>query len=213
MEFPTELIVDETTRAGRMMLAGDIRITLTRPFDDGVITIRFKALLDNRFNSAKGSRPKPESDRNWVRVTLHEATHVFVEIPNLKGEYPEKVGTFYPRTGKFFADKSATNETVMSAIMAANWMTGNTSDLTDPVSFTEEPNCGVCGRTLTDPDSITRGIGPECYQQQQKARQLRFPSKSPESSPFMVSKIMTEIASLAEADQAEIYKELKEKLA
>jgi hypothetical protein len=31
------------------------------------------------------------------------------------------------------------------------------------LSCAEEARCGKCGRALTDPVSIARGIGPECY--------------------------------------------------
>ncbi len=31
-----------------------------------------------------------------------------------------------------------------------------------PVGTAEQPRCGVCGRPLTSPESIQRGIGPEC---------------------------------------------------
>lgn len=31
------------------------------------------------------------------------------------------------------------------------------------VTVLESDHCSCCGRTLTDPESIARGIGPECY--------------------------------------------------
>lgn len=211
MDFPTELIPDEETRAGRIMAAGDIRVTITVPSSDFTVTVRFKALFDNRYNAVKRNRPKPESDRNWVRVPLVDATHVFIEVPNVKGEYPEKVGTFYPRTGKFFSDVHTDPETLYAATNAAAWLTGR--DFDPVLKYAEEPYCGVCGRSLppNDPESNIRGICPEC-QPQQHSKQLRFPSKTPESSPFMVNKILTEIETLNEIDQTHIYHELKVRL-
>lgn len=32
----------------------------------------------------------------------------------------------------------------------------------DSIEFWHEGSCCVCGRTLTDPESVERGIGPEC---------------------------------------------------
>lgn len=34
--------------------------------------------------------------------------------------------------------------------------------LPEGYSIRHEGRCGCCGRTLTTPDSLTRGIGPEC---------------------------------------------------
>lgn len=159
-EFPHRLVAETDTRAGRMFSAGDIRVTVTLPRSRGGdhITVRFKSILDNRDGEG----------RNWLRVPLNEATHVFVEVPNASGEWPDKIGVFYPRTGKFFEDKSADPERVSAAVIAARWL--NEGKQRSPriggYRLQEESYCGVCGRTLTDPESIDRGIGPECYQQQ-----------------------------------------------
>jgi hypothetical protein len=208
--FPEKLIANESTRVGRTLAAGDIRVTV----DDGVcsITIRFKALLDNRFNSTNSTRPRPDQKRNWLRVPLDEATHVFVEVPNPSGNYPDKVGTFYTRTGKWFADKGIPPEISETAIVAANWLV--TDELTGDLDFRVEQNCGVCGHVLYDSEEIERGIDSDCYQQLQsrhKHKQLRFPAKR-ESSPFMVNKILIEIDTLSTDDQKGILNELQLKL-
>lgn len=36
-------------------------------------------------------------------------------------------------------------------------------ELPDCLEFRHEGHCGRCGRTLTVPESIDRGIGPECW--------------------------------------------------
>jgi hypothetical protein len=211
--FPEKLIADESTRAGRTLAAGDIRVTVIGYTDD--VTIRFKALLDNRFNSTNSTRPRPDQKRNWLRVPLDEATHVFVEVPNPSGNYPDKVGTFYTRTGKWFADKNIAPDLSDTAIIAANWLNGNVTDeLTDDLDFRVEQNCGVCGHVLHDSEEIERGIDSDCYQQLQsrhKHKQLRFPAKR-ESSPFMVNKILIEIDTLSTDDQKGILNELQLKL-
>jgi hypothetical protein len=209
--FPEKLIADESTRIGRMLNAGDIRVTVTD--DVCSITIRFKALLDNRFNSTNSTRPRPDQKRNWLRVPLSEATHVFAEVPNPGGNYPEKVGTYYTRTGKWFADKNVAPELSDTAIAAATFLV--TNELTDDLHFQVEPNCGVCGHALYSNEEIARGIDNECHQQMQshkgKHQQLRFPAKR-ESSPFMVNKILTDIDTLSTDDQKGILSELQLKL-
>lgn len=41
------------------------------------------------------------------------------------------------------------------------------------VSVVESDNCGMCGRVLSDPVSIERGIGPECYGRATGTRTIR----------------------------------------
>lgn len=55
------------------------------------------------------------------------------------------------------------------AFKALNWVIGktvqcanNSAPLPEEVEVWHEGTCGRCGRSLTDPASIERGIGPEC---------------------------------------------------
>jgi hypothetical protein len=141
-----------------MFSAGDVRVTVTERGGGDHITIRFKAILDNREGEG----------RNWLRVPLNEATHVFIEVPNASGDWPDKIGVFYPRTGKFFEDTNADPERIEAATLAARWL--NEGEERKPRvgnhRLQEESYCGVCGRLLTDPESIDRGIGPECFGRQ-----------------------------------------------
>jgi hypothetical protein len=163
-EFPNQLVAETDTRAGRMFNAGDVRVTISIPRNkrsengETHVTVRFKALRDNRDGEG----------RNWLRVPLNEATHVFIEVPNASGDWPDKIGVFYPRTGKFFEDTNADPYRITTAILAARWLNEGTqrSDRIGSYKLQEESHCGVCGRTLTDPESIDRGIGPECYGKQ-----------------------------------------------
>lgn len=41
------------------------------------------------------------------------------------------------------------------------------------VAVVESDNCGMCGRTLTDPESIARGVGPECHGKATGTRTIR----------------------------------------
>lgn len=42
------------------------------------------------------------------------------------------------------------------------------------IEIWHEGKCGKCGRTLTVPDSIINGLGPECYKKNNKRRKKRF---------------------------------------
>lgn len=151
VEFPSTLSPVTSTRAGRMLEQGDVRVTVTSHDTGRHITIRFKAFKDTRNVPGK----------NWTRVPLAEATHVFVEVPAADGDWADKVGTFYPDGGRWYTDRSADAARIYAASIAAHWLNG--AQIGAPVDIAEEERCGVCARRLTDPVSIERGIGPECY--------------------------------------------------
>lgn len=225
MEFPVSLSTpDEDTRVGRMLSLGDVRVTVTDWETDDHITVRFKAIMDNRVTN--GERPMPSESRNWLRAPLKQATHIFLEVPSAGGEYPDKIGTFYPRTGRFFPDKQADPSRVNAAILAAHWLSGNGDDASDDgrYDFKEESYCGKCGKTLTDPISIERGIGPECYgmltgsHHQEKERVKHIDEMTQQDwddlqanlpASYSVQRILHLIMDLNEEDQVHILNELQ----
>lgn len=190
MDFPTHIIPDPETRAGRMLLAGQVRVTVTSKATGEHITIRFKAALDNRENTKAGHRPRPRPDlkKNWPNVPLAEATHVFIDVPTPDDGFGDKVGTHYPLTGKFYSDRSADPARIFAASAAAHWLNG--TEVRSPVEIAEEERCGACGRELTDPESIARGIGPVCLGaatgsvHQTKERPEREPAKFDPDADF-----------------------------
>lgn len=149
-DFPNLANVTQDGRAGRMLTAGDVRVTVTSKSTGRHITVRFKAF-------AKNGR--------WERVPLAEATHLFIEVPNQsESEYGnDKVGTFYPDRVAFYRDDNCSDARYWAARNAALWLLGE--ECSDQATYLEENRCGVCARTLTDPVSIRRGIGPTCYGQ------------------------------------------------
>jgi len=146
----TSLHANLNTRAGRMLAAGDVRVTVTSKDSGQHITIRFKAFAKNE---GPGKR--------WIRVPLEEASHVFVEVPNASGEWSDKVGTFYPKSGRWYNANTATFPRMWAAEHAARWLSGMPTS--SKATFLEESRCGKCARELTDPVSIERGLGPHCY--------------------------------------------------
>lgn len=76
MNFPDTLSPNVTTRAGRMLEAGDVRVTVTSKKSGEHITVRFKAFKDTR----------DEPGKNWMRVPLVE------EVADLAREISEEYG-------------------------------------------------------------------------------------------------------------------------
>lgn len=210
-QFPQHLQPDQETRAGRMLAAGDVRITLTDSRSNEHITVRFKAILDNR--PENGERKIPEENRNWVRVPFKDATHVFLEVPSASGDFPDKIGTFYPRTGRFFPDQAADPERVGAAILAARWINEgrNAKNRIGGWRLQEESYCGVCGHQLTDPESIDIGIGPECNRKSTSSKHQTKQVKSRKissSEKRQIEDILEAIQDLSDAGQDKVRREL-----
>jgi hypothetical protein len=76
------------------------------------------------------------------------------------------LGRVIPNTGSFIlTDKSKLPLDSLPCRVAAFafrcvW---GTQSLPDGYQIRHEGKCGCCGRTLTTPESLDRGIGPECW--------------------------------------------------
>lgn len=76
----------------------------------------------------------------------------------------------YRRIGWIAADGQASSNTMYKdspvyKAFAWYWVWINSKpDLSPDLEVWHEGSCGVCGRQLTVPESIARGIGPECAQ-------------------------------------------------
>ncbi len=155
MNFPTSIVPDMNTRAGRMLAAGRVKVTVTQG-DGEHITILFKSFADNR------ERQYQDVSKRWVACPLHDATHVFAEVPNASGEWNDKIGTFYPLTTRWYSADNADARRVNAAAIAAHWLAAP-GFLPDGVKeIVEQSECARCGKELTDPESIRIGIGPVC---------------------------------------------------
>jgi hypothetical protein len=157
MDFPNPFTPDEKHRAGRMMSAGRVTVTVT-PEDGGEhITILLKSYVDNRDRAYKSD------GKNWEACSLAEASHVFCEVPRPSSEWNDKVGTFYPRTGRWFDADSGDPVRIAAAKMVAMWLVDPSYVCaTVAYRFQEGDFCGDCGLPLTDPISLEIGRGPTC---------------------------------------------------
>lgn len=162
LTFPSQFFPDLTTRAGRMMEAGRVKVTVSSSASGEHVTVLLKCIADNRQRQFD-----PMVNKNWIECTRPNATHVFAEVPNADG-WNDKIGTFYPKSGRWYDADNADPARVFAACAVAQWLVGETPvegmQVTGTfLTFQEAEECGVCGRELTDPESIARGIGPVCY--------------------------------------------------
>lgn len=152
MDFPSHLSLDLTKRAGRMLNAGNVVVTVKSKKTGEHITVK----LASRFKNDSGRGKK------WQPAGPDKATHIFASVRNAdRAGWDDKIGTYYPNTGRFFEDHNTEAARVWAAAAALQWLCGNADET--HAEYFESNECGRCGRMLTDPVSIERGIGPECY--------------------------------------------------
>lgn len=86
----------------------------------------------------------------------------FVSILNGSDNYSNYayIGTIF-NTDFRWTKKSKVNRESQS-FKSFSWVLRNINTLPDFVKVHHEGQCGRCGRRLTVPESIERGIGPEC---------------------------------------------------
>lgn len=139
------------TRPGRMLAAGRLTVTVKSLVSGKHITVEMKSLRKN---------DDPDAEKTWEPVAFRDASHLFVQVPT-SGDYRgRKVGTYYPRSRKWYSADGVAPAHEFAAMQAFRLAQGLATHAQAEV--VEQSYCGVCGRELTDPVSIERGIGPEC---------------------------------------------------
>lgn len=101
-----------------------------------------------------------EIKTSWEACSLADAKVLFIQVPAADGGYGDKVAKV-TRSKGLVPDTNADPARVWCARQLLRMVAGQ--PLAEGLEAFEEDRCGVCGRTLTDPVSIERGIGPECY--------------------------------------------------
>jgi hypothetical protein len=114
-------------------------------------------------------RSKTRTDGGWNSARLEDASFCFVGLHSTR----ERIGTYYPKTGTFRAVQGADPRMVWGAMAGLLAASGKPHA---QARFQEESRCGICSRELTDPVSIDRGIGPECYAKQTGSQHIRHAS-------------------------------------
>lgn len=126
------------------------------------------------------------SFKNWKRgdrrrnVPIYEAERIYIEVPNQTG-WGDKIGNVDLASGAFYTERSADPARVAAALRVIDAVQGR-----EIVGRIQHPGfCMICSKELTDPISIDRGIGPDCYgnatgsQHQEKVKQTKAVHLSP----------------------------------
>lgn len=131
-----------------------------------VVTLRSHKTGQHVTINLVGRMPKP-GGKGWVsrgtkagRVGIAEgATVIEVRDPDL--EYPDDyVGRFYVADGEWRAGKGADAKRVWTAERVLGYALGGLVFQSEVFLAT---TCSFCARKLTDPVSVERGVGPECW--------------------------------------------------
>jgi hypothetical protein len=128
-------------RAGRMLRAGGIEATVTLPNGQHV-TVRVKT--------------SKRSGRGWARCApTDEGARTNVEILG------QRVGWINVANGNWTLTLRTRREDYVNAIAAT--FEAAAGEPTSPYRVQVADRCGRCHLPLTDPVSIDRGIGPDCF--------------------------------------------------
>lgn len=76
------------------------------------------------------------------------------------------IGIFNPITGTVFLTRNSRYTEETKAVRIIRWAikkVWNNETLPPGYDIRHEGKCGCCGRKLTTPESLDRGIGPECW--------------------------------------------------
>lgn len=68
----------------------------------------------------------------------------------------------YIKNGLFNSSKKSRITSDSTSFKVFNWLIFNLNKIPSIVQVFHEGKCGRCGRKLTTPESIQRGLGPEC---------------------------------------------------
>ena len=143
---PLQVEEFESTIFGKALLAGRMVVTAVSPEDGQHFTIRFSC------------KAPPEGRGRWQVVPFAQARRIFIDVPSADLSLGDNVGDYNRHTSILWAtneDMRRVNAARYALLVAAGRVKGEKLLLST--------NCIRCGRPLTDPVSIERNVGPECY--------------------------------------------------
>lgn len=152
---PTDLapLPTEETRLGRQLAGGQVTVTLRSRQSGKHVTLSFRSRR----------RTKPGSARRWERCSFADADVVFVQEDHTGlriGRIARVEGYSFPA---IFVDPG-TPEALAWALRETLWEAAGRPSQHAEIKTADR--CGACNRRLTDPVSLERGIGPECFGKQ-----------------------------------------------
>lgn len=95
--------------------------------------------------------------------------HTYYRVYSSHGHYLGRLWRNLHGKVIFFPGEEPEPINVFSSRLPFHWFICHMED--KQVEFWHEGQCGVCARKLTDPESIKRGIGPECAKKNFKVKE------------------------------------------
>lgn len=135
-------------------------------------------------------------------VKPNEKTPHFVKVltgPDNKSDYTY-LGTIFQESNYRHGKKSSISKNAPSAVAFAwFWLHIDELERFPSLQVWHEGFCCACGRSLTDPDSISRGIGPVCLA---KSGKPAFEIGLEDFSPLTKTEVISYLAAHYPFDQA-----------
>jgi hypothetical protein len=134
----------------RFILAGNARFTVRNSNTGNRFTFEVRA-------------PKKETERGGL-VTDHTANVRFVKVltgSNNESDYTF-IGTIFIDNNKFVHSRKSRISAEAQSVQVFDWFFAKKDELPENIEVNHEGMCGRCGRTLTVPESVESGYGPEC---------------------------------------------------
>jgi Family of unknown function (DUF6011) len=132
---------------GRMLaVSGSLTVTITSRATSRHMTLRMRC-------SRRSDGPK-----HWPTVPFADATHVFID--DFDGE---QIALFDPRRGVLAFSRHATPAAQWTVGALLRYLSGVSVKLTAQAEIAASSHCLKCGRELSDPESLERGYGPDCW--------------------------------------------------
>lgn len=128
----------------RFVFAGNALLTVVSRRSGNRMTFKFRRPKEE-------GRPRP----TWVSLAAGDAVGQF--LGTVWGDHGAHE---IRRSGKVSVSDAANAPRLLAWIMAC--LDGKVADPLGQAEFWHEGRCGRCGRTLTVPESIATGLGPEC---------------------------------------------------
>jgi len=117
--------------------------------------------------------PKTEN-RFTFKVTKHKKEDIFFVKVLTNPDVYEFIGSIRPGTRFKHSKKSRISDEAQSVkVFDFVFNTLITKSLPQFIEIWHEGRCCACGKTLTTPESIQRGIGPECFRRNASKADLR----------------------------------------
>ena len=140
------LTPNAATREGRMLGAGSLIATVTSKRTGQHVTLRLRATA------------KRERAPRWPTMPWERATHVFVE-----GYDHESIGKYRRADGILYFERFATPAERWATTATLRFVCDDLPLFETQAVLSAADICGACGRELTSPESLERGLGPECW--------------------------------------------------